>query len=89
MKKKLEGFTLIEVLTVLVVVGLLMMIFIPNLTKQKEKIDEKGGAAIVKVVETQMDVYEIEHEARPSASQLAGEGYITPDQLKQYEKFKK
>ena len=50
-KKSVEAFTLVEMLIVLLIIGVLMLLFVPNLSKQKEAIHEKGDAAVVKVVE--------------------------------------
>ena len=51
-KLKHQGFTLVEMLIVLLVISILILLFVPNLSAQRTVIDEKGNAAIVKVVET-------------------------------------
>lgn len=33
---KVKGFTLVEMLVVLLIISVLMLLFVPNLTKQKE-----------------------------------------------------
>ena len=58
-KKSVEAFTLVEMLIVLLIIGVLMLLFVPNLSKQKEAIHEKGDAAVVKVVESQKELYEV------------------------------
>ena len=40
LKKKVKGFTLIEMLVVLGIISILLLLFVPNLSKQKQKIQE-------------------------------------------------
>ncbi|MFZ2713993.1 MAG: competence type IV pilus major pilin ComGC [Streptococcus suis] len=84
LKKKVKGFTLIEMLVVLGIISILLLLFVPNLSKQKEAIQKKGDAAIVKIVESQMDIYELEHGVRPTAEELEKLGMITEEQFKEY-----
>ena len=84
LKKKVKGFTLIEMLVVLGIISILLLLFVPNLSKQKEAIQKKGDAAIVKVVESQMDIYELDHGVRPTAEELYNQEMITEDQLEKY-----
>ncbi|WP_161979743.1 competence type IV pilus major pilin ComGC [Streptococcus sp. S784/96/1] len=79
-----QAFTLAEMLVVLLIISVLMLLFVPNLTKQKDVIQSKGNAAVVKVVESQMEMYKLEHDQAASAETLAEKGYITQDQLKVY-----
>lgn len=65
MKKKLyQGFTLIEMMIVLLIISILVLLFIPNLADQKKTVNEQGHTAIVKSVETQLELFELE-EGRP------------------------
>jgi competence protein ComGC len=41
LKKKVKGFTLIEMLVVLGIISILLLLFVPNLSKQKEAIQEE------------------------------------------------
>ena len=50
---KVKAFTLIEMLVVLLIISVLLLLFVPNLTKQKDSVKETGNAAVVKVVESQ------------------------------------
>ncbi|EHI64747.1 prepilin-type cleavage/methylation N-terminal domain protein [Streptococcus pseudoporcinus LQ 940-04] len=49
----LEAFTLLEMLLVLLIISVLMLLFIPNLNKQKDMVTDKGKAAVVKIVDNQ------------------------------------
>ncbi|WP_237334442.1 competence type IV pilus major pilin ComGC [Streptococcus halotolerans] len=75
-------------LLVLLIISVLMLLFVPNLSKQKAAVDEKGKAAVVKVVESQMELYEMNEDVKPSIQQLVGEGYITQKQADAYAKTK-
>ncbi|MEQ9810287.1 competence type IV pilus major pilin ComGC [Streptococcus jiangjianxini] len=75
-------------LVVLLIISVLMLLFVPNLSKQKAIVDEKGKAAVVKVVESQMELYEMNKDVKPSIQQLVSDGYITQKQADAYAKTK-
>lgn len=87
-KQTVKAFTLIEMLVVLLIISVLMLLFVPNLSKQKKAVDEKGRAAVVKVVESQMELYEMSKDSKPTIEQLVSEGYITQKQADTYAKAK-
>ncbi len=89
MKLKNKAFTLVEMLVVLGIISLLLLLFVPNLSKQKEAIKESGGAAVVKVVESQMELYELEYDKEATVADLQAAGYITEKQAEEYAKAKK
>ncbi|NQM51765.1 prepilin-type N-terminal cleavage/methylation domain-containing protein [Streptococcus suis] len=89
LKLKKKAFTLVEMLVVLGIISLLLLIFVPNLSKQKDAIQKKGDAAVVKVVESQMELYELEHDKEATVADLQQAGYITEKQAEQYAKAKK
>ncbi|WP_413524273.1 competence type IV pilus major pilin ComGC [Carnobacterium divergens] len=87
MKKKLlnnNGFTLIEMILVLFVISVLLILVIPNVTKQKEKIDHQGTDALVTVVETQIELYQLEKGNVESVTfeMLEKAGYLKHKQVK-------
>ena len=59
-KAKVQAFTLVEMLVVLLIISVLLLLFVPNLTKQKDTVDDKGKAAVVKVVESQAELYRLD-----------------------------
>ncbi|MFT4412615.1 competence type IV pilus major pilin ComGC [Fredinandcohnia humi] len=72
-----KGFTLIEMLIVLLVISILLLVTIPNVTKHNSLINEKGCEALVKMVESQVQAYEIEKAKKPaSISELQTGGYL-------------
>ena len=88
--KKKKGFTLIELLICLFIIGLMMLLIIPNIAKQREKAQEKSDAAIVKVIENQQELYQLDKNVKekPDVSTLKNNGYITQEQLDSYNKAK-
>lgn len=72
--KKQRGFTLIEMMLVLVIISILLLIVVPNLTKNQELASEKGCEATIEMVKTQLIAYQIEHNSLPgSIADLEGE----------------
>lgn len=89
-KKQIDykGFTLLEMLVVLLIISVLILLFVPNLSKHKEGVDKKGNEAIVKIVETQIDLYTMEKNQTPTLEQLLKEEYITQEQYNKYQSSK-
>lgn len=76
-----KGFTLIEMMIVLLVISVLLIVTIPNITKHNSTINEKGCDAFVKMVEAQVQAYQIEHGVTPtSMGDLRNKGYLSPEQ---------
>lgn len=86
-RKTVKAFTLVEMLLVLAVVSVLLLLFVPNLSKQKESIDAAGGRALVKVVESQAELYKLSHDDEPTLSALESEGYLEEKQVKEYKAY--
>jgi competence protein ComGC len=77
MDKKQAGFTLIEMMIVLLVISVLLIITIPNVTKNNSTINNKGCEAFVRMVEGQVQSYRLDNEDKiPKLEDLAKEGYI-------------
>ena len=82
-KKKLHaGFTLIEMMVVLLIVSILVMLFIPNLAKQKDTVTKEGHSAVVISVETQIELFELENDREMTEADMERE--ISPEQLAIY-----
>ena len=88
MKTKKKGFTLIELLVCLFIIGLMMLLIIPNIAKQRESAQEKSNAAIVRVVKAQQQAYMIDLKTNdiPTLEQLKEKGYINDSQVDAYKK---
>lgn len=75
--KNEKGFTLIEMMIVLLIISVLLIITIPNVAKHNANINKKGCQAYVKMVEAQVQAYHLDHQAFPANTQeLVDEGYL-------------
>ena len=86
--KKKKGFTLIELLICLFIIGLMMLLIIPNIENQRKEAQKKSDAAIVKVIENQQELYQLDKNVKdkPDVSTLKNDGYITQEQADAYAK---
>ena len=87
MKTKKKGFTLIELLVCLFIIGLMILLIIPNIAKQRETAQKQSDEAIVKVIQTQQQAYMLDNKTKeiPDVQTLRDKEYITEDQKKAYE----
>ena len=76
--------TLIEMLVVLLIISILLLLFVPNLSKQKDSVKETGNAAVVKVVDSQAELYEMKNNKTASLAALVSSGQITQKQADSY-----
>lgn len=75
--KSKNGFTLLEMLMVMFIIAVLLLLTIPNITKHKESVDERGCLTYADTVQTQVSSYEmVEGELPTSLEQLVSAGYI-------------
>ncbi|MFV0556564.1 MAG: competence type IV pilus major pilin ComGC [Lactovum sp.] len=86
-RKFIKAFTLVEMLIVLLIISVLIMLFVPNLTKQKDAVKDTGRAAVVKIVESQAELYELEYSKEASLSSMLSEGNITQKQVDAYNEY--
>lgn len=87
MKKILNhsGFTLIEMLLVLLIISILLLIAVPNMVKNTSVASGKGCEATIAMLQAQIAAYEVEKNEKPASLQtLVDEGYVErivcPDQ---------
>lgn len=71
-----NGFTLIEMMVVLLIISVLILIAIPNVTKHSATIDDKGCEAYVKMVQGQVEAYRIDVKAVPTLTDLTDNDYL-------------
>ncbi|MEG0471987.1 MAG: competence type IV pilus major pilin ComGC [Solibacillus sp.] len=75
--KNERGFTLVEMLVVLLIISVLILVTIPNVSKHFASIDEKGCDAYVIMVQGQVEAYKLETKSYPaSMDDLVTAGYI-------------
>lgn len=79
--KKERGFTLIEMLIVLLIIAVLILLIIPNLAGKSKEVNKKGCAALKSMVQAQVTSYELTEGRFPTTlDELASKGYIEDDQ---------
>ena len=90
MKTKKKGFTLIELLVCLFIIGLMMLLIIPNIAQQRKTAQDKADKAIIKVIETQQQSYMLEHNTKqiPTVEELLSKEYIDAKQVEAYNQAK-
>ncbi|MGP6139664.1 MULTISPECIES: competence type IV pilus major pilin ComGC [unclassified Jeotgalibaca] len=80
--KNKRGFTLIEMLIVLVIVSVLSLLIVPNISKTTENVDEEAEYALTRVIESQASIYKLENGTAPSTlAELEQGGYLTQEQV--------
>lgn len=81
--KNSKGFTLIEMLFVLLIISVLIILVVPNLSGKSEDISDKGCQALSSVVQAQVDSFHIDIGRYPSGfEELIQYDYITSEQKK-------
>lgn len=65
--KNEKGFSLIEMMIVLLVITVLLLITIPNVTKNSKSIDEKGCEAYISMVQSQVETYKMKERSYPAS----------------------
>ena len=75
--KNERGFTLVEMLVVLLIISILILITIPNVSKHFASIDKKGCDAYVQMIQGQVQAYKLENKNFPtSMDDLVTAGYV-------------
>ncbi|MCM3738744.1 prepilin-type N-terminal cleavage/methylation domain-containing protein [Oceanobacillus luteolus] len=81
MLKNNKGFTLIEMLIVMLIISVLLILIIPNLTSQSKNVNDKGCDALVAVVQAQADAYYLDKGQTASSIQtLIENNYLEENQ---------
>lgn len=78
-----KGFTLIEMLIVLMIISVLIILIVPTLSHSSKDINDKGCVALVSVVQSQVNLYQLDKGKLPTdLSTLVTEKYINEEQKK-------
>ncbi|MGG5359473.1 MULTISPECIES: competence type IV pilus major pilin ComGC [unclassified Enterococcus] len=73
-----SAFTLIEMLLVLLVISVLILLFVPNLSRYREHVNQESREAVLQLVATQKELFSLQNNGRrPTVEELLREGYIT------------
>lgn len=80
-KRKENGFTILEMMVVMLVIAVLLFITLPNIQQKEKIIRAKGCESLQEVVNSQIILFEIEHDRTPvSIQELISEGYLRENQ---------
>ena len=63
------GFTLIEIMVVVVIIGILSTLIVPNLLKNSDKAMAISAKADIRTISAQMAMYKLDNFAYPSTSE--------------------
>lgn len=74
--KNERGFTLIEMMIVLLIISALLLIMVPNISTHSSNIDKKGCEAYIKMVGAQVQAYKIDKGDFPTFEELHQLGYL-------------
>lgn len=82
-----KGFTLVELLVVIVILGVIMSIAIPSITSSIERSKDKQKTQIIKLIESAGELYVDKHKnivktGPITLSQLIEDGLITKEEMK-------
>lgn len=68
-KYKQRGFTLLEVMVVIVILGILASMVVPNLIGNKDKADQQKTVSDIVALENAMDMYKLDNSVYPNTDQ--------------------
>ncbi|MGF1740880.1 type II secretion system major pseudopilin GspG [Vibrio profundum] len=68
-KKNQSGFTLLELMVVIVILGLLASVVVPNLLGNKEKADQQKAVTDIVALENALDMYKLDNSVYPTTDQ--------------------
>lgn len=71
-----KGFTLVEMMIVLLIISVLLLVTIPNIARQTATIDEKGCEAYRTMLSSQIESYKLEFKKKPDLADLQSEGFV-------------
>ncbi|RCU51139.1 MULTISPECIES: type II secretion system major pseudopilin GspG [Corallincola] len=67
--KNNAGFTLLEVMVVIVILGILASLVVPNLLGNKEKADQQKVVSDITALEQTLDMYKLDNAVYPTTEQ--------------------
>lgn len=81
-KRKSSGFTLVEILIVVVILGILAAIVVPQFTSASESARSSSMSTVLQTVRSQLELYQVQHNGDyPTLAQMWGNLTGTTDIL--------
>ncbi|GGI99677.1 type II secretion system protein GspG [Shewanella hanedai] len=68
-RNKQQGFTLLEVMVVIVILGILASMVVPNLMGNKDKADIQKAVSDIVALENSLDMYKLDNSIYPTTEQ--------------------
>lgn len=80
---KTKGFTLLEMIVVVMIISILFLLTIPNVGKVVKSVENIGCEALTKVIDAAMVEFKLDYGVYPnSVGDLVNGGYLSPEQAK-------
>src|SRR5690606_22426668 len=73
-KRVAQGFTLVEILIVVVILGILAAIVIPQFTQASESAKHSSLMSTLQTVRSQLELYQVQHNGNYPGANLAIDG---------------
>ena len=74
-----RGFTLLEIMVVIVILGILASLVVPNLMGNKEQADHQKAVSDIVALENALDMYKLDNSRYPSTDQGMNALVTKPD----------
>lgn len=82
--RKENGFTLLEMLVVILIISILLILVVTNLDGVNDTVTATRKDGIIQTVESHMLIYEMQEGVKPSANDLFKKKIITEKQKEAY-----
>lgn len=69
MQRRQQGFTLLEIMVVIVILGVLASLVVPNLLGNKDKADQQKAITDISALEGALDMYRLDNGVYPTTDQ--------------------
>ena len=80
-RRRTDGFTVMEMMVVMLIIGVVLILTFPNIQQKREIINAKGCESLGEVVNSQILMYEIDHDTKDvSMDDLVHGGYLKESQ---------
>lgn len=68
-RRRVRGFTLLEMMVVVMIIGLLAAMVVPNLLRNKDRANQKKAQSDIVALESALDLYYLDHNRYPDNSE--------------------